>query len=189
MEEQTKQEAPKTELKPSKNPEPPVSGPLAQFEAWLYDMLVYKAPFQLPKAAKEWIVKYGPWIALVGGILAALFIIPATFAALSLTASTSVLLGTYGYYGASVAAAAPVLYLALAVLAVQLVLMFIAIPMLLKRQRKGWLLLFYSDLISLAYTLVNSFTYGFSFGTLLSGLIGAVIGFYLIFQIRSYYKS
>lgn len=186
MEEQTKQEAPKVEQKPPKDPVPPVSGPLAQFEAWLYDMLVYKAPFQLPEKAKEWIVQYGPWVALIGGILAALFIIPATFAALSFTGYTSAMLGVYG---AGVAAAAPVLYLALAVLAVQLILLFVSIPMLLKRQRKGWLLVFYADLISLAYTLVNSFTYGFSFGTLLGGLIGAVIGFYIIFQIRSYYKN
>lgn len=186
MEDQTKQEAPKTELKPSKSPEPPVSGPLAQLEAWLYDMLVYKAPFQLPDSAKEWIVKYGPWVALVGGILAALFVIPATLTALSFTGYTSAMLGVYG---ASVAATAPVLYLALAVFALQLILLFVAVPMLLKRQRKGWLLVFYADIISLAYTLVNSFTYGFSFGTLLSGLIGAVIGFYVIFQIRSYYKN
>lgn len=195
MEEQTKheepkaEEAPKTEHKPPKDPVPPVSGPLAKFEAWLYDMLVYKAPFQIPKAGTEWIVKYGPWIALVGGILAAIIIVPTTFAALSLVGYSSAVYGAYGYYNSAVAAAVPVLYLSLAVLALQLVLMFVAIPMLLKRQRKGWLLLFYADIISAAYSLVSSFTYGFNFGTLLGGLIGAAIGFYVIFQIRSYYKS
>lgn len=188
MEEQTKQEAPKVESKPPKNPEPPVSGPLAPFEAWLYDMLVHKAPFHLPLKAKDWIVQYGPWIALVGGILAALFVIPAAFTALSITGYTSAVLGAYGYT-ASVAAFTPVLYLSLAVFALQLIIMFVSIPMLLKRQRKGWLLLFYSDVISVVYSLVSSFTYGFNFGTLLGGIVGAVIGFYLIFQIRSYYKK
>ncbi len=186
MEEQTKHEAPKTAPKPPKNPEPPVSGPLAQLEAWLYDMLVHKAPFQLPKSATDWIVQYGPWIALVGGILAAIVIIPTTLTALSLTSYTTAM---YGVYAASVAAFAPMLYLALVVLALQLVILFISIPMLLKRQRKGWLLVFYTNLVSLVYTLVSSFTYGFNFGTLLGGLIGAAIGFYVIFQIRSYYKS
>lgn len=189
MEEQTKQEAPKVEQKPPKDPAPPVSGPLAQFEAWLYDMLVYKAPFHLPVKAKDWIVQYGPWIALVGGIIAALVVVPATLTVLGAAGYSSMMYGAYGYYAPTVAAAIPVLYLSLAVFAVQLIVMFIAIPMLLKRQRKGWLLLFYSDLVSLVYTLVNSFTYGFNFGTLLGGLIGAVIGFYLLFQIRSYYKS
>lgn len=188
MEDQTKQEAPKTELKPSKSPEPPVSGPLAQLEAWLYDMLVYKAPFHLPKGAKGWIVQYGPWIALVGGIIAALVVIPGMFTALTLTSYTTSMLGVYG--AAAVASVGPMLYVALAVFALQLVLMFVAIPMLLKRQRKGWLLLFYADIISLIYSVVSSFSYGyFSFGSLLGGLIGAVIGFYLIFQIRSYYKN
>lgn len=188
MEEQTKHEAPKTEAKPPKSPEPPVSGPLAQFEAWLYDMLVVKAPFQLPKNVKDWIVQYGPWIALVGGILAALFVVPAAFAALSLTGYTSAMLGAYGYYGASVAAVTPILYLSLVVFALELVIMFVSIPMLLKRQRKGWLLLFYADVVSVVYSLISSFTYGFNFGSLLFGLIGAVIGFYFMFQIRSYYK-
>lgn len=188
MEEQTKQEAPKTELKPSKSPEPPVSGPLAQLEAWLYEMLVYKAPFHLPKNAKEWIVKYGPWIALVGGILALLFIVPSIFAAIAMTSYTTAVLGVYGAVAA--ATVGPMFYLALVALAVQLVLLFVSVPMLLKQQRKGWLLVFYADMISLVYSVLNTFAYGrFDFGTLLGGLIGAVIGFYLIFQIRSYYKN
>lgn len=189
MEEQTKQEAPKVDLKPPKSPEPPVSGPLAQFEAWLYDMLVYKAPFQLPKGVKEWIVKYGPWIALVGGILTILFVVPTFFAALAVTSYSTAVLGSV--YGAAVmASVGPLFYVSLVVLALQLVILFISIPMLLKRQRKGWQLIFYSEVISLVYTVFNTFSYGyFNVGTLLGGLIGAAIGFYFVFQIRSYYKS
>jgi hypothetical protein len=189
MEEQTKQEVPKTNPKPSKSPEPPVSGPLAQFEAWLYDMLVVKAPFQLPAGVKEWIVKYGPWIALVGGILAILFVVPTFFAALAVTSYSSAVLG--GVYGAAVmASVGPMFYISLVVLALQLIILFVSVPMLLKRQRKGWMLVFYSEVISLVYTVLNTFSYGyFNFGTLLGGLIGAAIGFYFVFQIRSYYKS
>ncbi len=171
--------------KPSKTPVPAVGGPLASFEAWLYDVLVYKAPFQLPKVAKDWIVQYGPWIALVGGILAALFVIPGMLAAFSISSYT-IALGSM--YGAAAATVGPMLYLTFAMFVLQLVVLFIAIPMLLKRQRNGWLLLFYADIVSLVYSVVSSFSYGFfSFGSLLSGLIGAAIGFYLIFQIRSYY--
>ena len=165
--------------------DPPASGPLAQLEAWLYDMLVVKAPFQLPVAAKDWIVRYGPWITLVVGILLALTVIPGLMAAMALAGYAATLGGVYG-----VAVVGPMFYLALVILAIQLIIMFVSVPMLLKRQRKGWLLVFYSSIVGLVYTLFNTFSYGtFAFGSLLSGLVGAVIGLYFIFQIRSYYKN
>lgn len=187
MEEQTKQEAPKVDHKPSKEPVPPVSGPLAQFEAWLYDMLVYKAPFQIPKGGTDWIVKYGPWLALVGGVLTIFFVVPTFLWAISAVTYTNTLAMSYGI---STIAVGPIFYISLVVLAVQIILLFLSIPLLLKRQRRGWLLMFYSSVISVVYTVFNTFSYGFfNFGTLLMGLIGAAIGFYVIFQIRSYYKS
>ncbi len=196
MDEQKPEQAPEMapqppvqEVKPSVKPEPPVSGPLASLESWLYDMLVVKAPYQLPKAAKDWIVRFGPWITLIVGIILALTVIPALFAAMAVTSYTTSVLGTA--YGAMVAASVgPMFYLALVVLAVQLVIMFMSVPMLLKRQRKGWMLVFYSSIVSLVYSLFNTFSYGtFGFGSLLGGIIGAAISMYFIFQIRSYYKS
>lgn len=192
MQEQQSDQAPKGPeqvLKPSTKPEPPVSGPLAQFEAWLYDTLVVKAPYQLPTIAKDWIVRYGPWITLVLGVLLALTVIPAVMAAVAVTSYTTSVMG--GIYGAAVAASVgPMFYLALVVLAVQLVIMFMSVPMLLKQQRKGWMLVFYSSIVSLAYSVLNTFSYGFfNFGSLLMGLVGAAIGLYFIFQIRSYYKN
>ncbi len=192
MQEQQSDQAPKGPeqvLKPSTKPEPPVSGPLAQFEAWLYDTLVVKAPYQLPTTAKDWIVRYGPWITLVLGVLLALTVIPAVMAAVAVTSYTTSVMG--GIYGAAVAASVgPMFYLALVVLAVQLVIMFMSVPMLLKQQRKGWMLVFYSSIVSLAYSVLNTFSYGFfNFGSLLMGLVGATIGLYFIFQIRSYYKN
>jgi hypothetical protein len=178
-----------TEPKPSAVPQPPVSGPFAQFEAWLHEMLVVKAPYQLPKNAKDWIVKYWPWIILVLGILLALTVVPGLMAAIAFTGYTA----TYGgLYGAAMMGSVigPMFYLALAVLAVQLVVMFISVPMLLKRQRKGWQLVFYSSIISLVYTVFNSFSYGvLNFGGLIMGLISAAIGLYFIFQIRGYYTK
>lgn len=192
MEEQQSDQAPKgpeQELKPSTNPDPPVSGPLAQFEAWLYETLVVKAPYQLPTAAKDWIVKFGPWITLVLGVLLVFTVIPAIMAAIAVTSYTTSVMG--GIYGAAVAASVgPMFYLALVVLALQLVIMFMSVPMLLKQQRKGWMLVFYSSIVSLVYSVLNTFSYGFfNFGSLLMGLVGAAIGLYFIFQIRSYYKN
>lgn len=171
----------------AKKVEPPFSGPLASFEKWLYGVVYKNIPFKIPVGAREWIVTYGPWIALVGGVLVVLFAVPALLLALSITASTTAYLAAYG---ATPVVAGPMYYLSLIVLAVQLVIMFMAIPMLFKRKRQGWLLMFYSSIVSLVYTVLNTFSYGyFGFGTLLGGLIGAAIGFYVLFQIRSYYKA
>lgn len=194
---QMKQEHPGSEpsaevaTKPSRTPDPAVSGPLASFEAWLYDIMVVKAPFQIPKAAKDWIVRYGPWITLVAGILLVLFVIPGIMAALALAGYSAAYGSMYGAYGVAVGSVVgPMFYIALVVLAVQLIIMFVSVPMLLKRQRNGWLLVFYSSVVSLLYTVFNTFSYGyFSFGSLIGGLIGAVVSMYVIFQIRSYYKS
>ncbi len=170
-----------------KKVEPPFSGPLKGFEAWLYEMVYEKIPYKLPKVAREWIVQYGPWIALVGGVIAILVVVPMLFAAMAVTTTTNVALAAYGI---APVVAGPMYYLSLIVLAAQLVIMFMAIPKLLKRARQGWLLMFYSSTISLVYTVCNTFSYGyFGFGTLLGGLIGAAIGYYLIFQIREYYKK
>ncbi len=166
---------------------PPASGPLAKLETWLYSITVTKAPYQLPKNAKDFIVKYGPWITLVLGILLALTVVPGLIAALALTSYTA----TYGgLYGATLAGGVvgPIFYLSLIFLVIQLIIMFVSIPMLLKRRRIGWQLVFYSSVISLVYTVFNSFSYGIlNFGSLVVGLIGALIGWYFIFQIRSYY--
>lgn len=164
----------------AKKPTPPVSGPLASLEAWLYEMLVVKAPFQLPKEVTNFIVQYGPWITLVIAVL----MLPAILAVIGLGA----FVGSIGaYYGAGVGL---IYWLAMAALVVQVGVMFVSIPMLLKRQRNGWLLLFYADIFSFAYGVLNSLSSPYA---LVGGLIGAavsiVIGMYVLFQIRSYYTK
>lgn len=164
----------------SKNPTPPVSGPLAGLERWLYDMLVVKAPFQIPKNITDWIVQYGPWITLVIGLL----FLPALLAVFTIGS----VMGGYMMMGYSTYT--PLYWVSMAALLVQVAIMFLSIPMLLKRQRNGWMLLFYADLISVVYGVISSVSYGyFALGSLLSTAIGAVIGFYILFQIRSYYTK
>lgn len=169
-----------SELAPAKDPQPPVSGPLAAFERWLYDMLVVRAPFQLPKGFTDWVVQYGPWITLVLSIL----MLPALFAILGAASLTGVLATTVGVV------VGPAYWLGLIVLVAQVAIMFASIPMLLKRQRNGWMLLFYANLLSIAYGVVNAFGYGvFAISSLIGTAIGAVIGLYILFQIRSYYTK
>lgn len=163
-----------------KKVEPAFSGPLKDFEAWLYEMVYEKIPFKFPKSVNDVIVQFGPWIMLVLGLL----MLPALFGIFTIGTAVSV-------YGVMVGAAVgPMYYVAMAVLAVQTVIMFVSIAPLLKRKRQGWLLMFYASTISLVYTVLNSFSYGyFAIAGLVWGVIAAAIGYYVIFQIRSYYKS
>lgn len=174
------QQSPSTQPTPSKTPHPPVSGPLAGLESWLYDMLVVKAPFQLPKSFTDWLVKYGPWVTLVIAVL----LLPLVFTVIGLSTFVGGLAGSYGV------AVGPTYWLALLALVAQIAVMFISVPMLLKQQRKGWQLLFYAELFNIAYVIVNGFGSSYTVvSSLVSAAVSAVIGFYILFQIRHYYTK
>ncbi len=173
---------PKLTPKPSATPNPPVSGPFAALETKLYEWFVYKAPVQFPAGLTGFIVKYGPWITLVLAIILLPFIFTAIGGALFVTS----LVATYG--NGVTAQPTFMLWVSLIVLIAQVVIMFVAIPKLLKRQRSGWLLLFYADLISFAAGIIGSFSYGyFAIGSIIWALISTAIAFYILFQIRHAY--
>ena len=130
--------------------------------------LVQKAPFQIPDKGREWIVKYGPWIAvffLVISLPAILFILGlgtmlVPFAGVNYATG-------FGYYSV--------------VLLVHFALMVAALPGLFARKLSGWNLLFYSQLVSILSSLLTL--------NILSAIIGGLISLYLLFQIRPLYKT
>ena len=133
--------------------------------------LVKKAPFQIPDSAKEWIVKWGPWITVVLMVLS----LPIIFAAIGLSAFLTP-------YAALAGAGYTAWYwVGLAVVVLELALGLMALPGLFARKLSGWTLLFYSQVVSLVYGLIS--------GNILGALIGAVIGFYILFQIREKYAK
>jgi hypothetical protein len=134
-----------------------------------------KAPFQFPAKVREWIVKYGPWISLVLLILTALVVIPGLFIILGLTAVTL----PYQAMG-TVKSMGPIDYLAILISLAVLVMEAMAIPALLKRKLSGWKLVYYASLLSIVSSLLT--------GAIVSAILSLVIGMYILFQIRSYYK-
>ncbi len=128
--------------------------------------LVRKAPFQIPDGAREWIVRYGPWIMLVLLVLS----LPALLAALGLGTFVLPLAGAYGA-GFGIAT---LFFLAGAALRV------LSLPGLFARKMSGWSLAFYATLVSFVGSLLA--------GSIVSGIIGTLIGLYILFQIRSYYS-
>jgi len=142
---------------------------LAQLEKTLDLYLGQKAP-ALPKNIKDLIVSLAPW----GNIALIVMALPALLAVLGIT----------GYMGSMVywagARLGLVYYVSLAFLGLILVVRALAIPGLFSRSIKGWRLLYYSVLLNIVYSLFNY--------NMFSGLIGAVIGLYFLFQIKKYYK-
>lgn len=131
---------------------------------------LFKKLPNLPKNVQEVIVTITPWIALIFGILgvlggiAGLGILTAFSPVLVLGGSTS---------SAGMGIVSVVLGL------VSSVLLLLAFPGTKARKLKGWNWLFWSEAVSLVSTVI-----AFSVG----GVVFALIGFYLIFQIKSYYK-
>ena len=130
--------------------------------------LVKKAPFQLPAEVKEFLVKFGPWIALILLLLS----LPALFLMLGLGTAFMPFGGTTYAVGFG--------YLTVVLLA-QLVLLALALPGLFKRKKSAWRLVFYYELVSIVFSLLS--------GSILGALIGGLIGLYLLFQIRPLYTN
>ncbi len=131
-----------------------------------------KAP-HLPPNIREVLVKIAPILALVFGVLGVLGSL-AGLGILTFLAPFAAMGGAYGmsYYGTGMVAAL--------VWLVSSALMLAAFPNLRSRKTQGWNLLFWSEVINLAGSLIAL--------NFVSGLIGALIGFYILFQIKSYYK-
>ena len=128
--------------------------------------LVTKAPFQIPDNWREWIVKWAPWIQVVLLVL----LLPLILFALGLGTLVLPFMGTKvvgGFFG-------------IILLLAQTALMAAAIPGLFKRSMTGWNLAFYGQIVTVLSNLVHV--------DILSGLIGALLSFYVLFQVRSYYK-
>ena len=147
---------------------------MEQLEKFFEDLFLKKVPYQLPVSAKETIVKVAPWITLVILVLS----IPAILAIFGMGS----LVGGMGLaFGVRLGT---IYYLSIAVLAVQVVLMGLSISGLMKREIKGWKLVYYSSLVSVVYGIISSY----GLGNIIWSLLGSAIGLYILFQVKSYYK-
>lgn len=130
--------------------------------------LAKKAPVQIPDNGREWIVKFGPWITVVLLVL--------TLPPLLLVLGIGTLLMPFG----GPAYATGFTYLTI-VLIVQIGLMIAALPGLFARKMAGWRLMFYSQLLGFAFSLLS--------GAIIGSLISVLIGMYILFQVRPLYHE
>ncbi len=141
-----------------------VKGMLGQLEAWLEGVMVKKAPFQIPMGGKNFLAMVAPYLVIIGIVLA----IPATL--FVLVTSPILILG-----GGGMAIVSFLFSIA------ALVIEAIALPGLFKRTQASWRLLFYASVVSVLGSIVSF--------QIVSALIGAIVGWYIIFQVKEVYKN
>jgi len=146
-----------------------VKGIIAQLEAIFDEYLVKKAPFQIPAKGKEIIVKISPYLIIIFAILA----IPVILVGFGLSAMLAPFALLGGYY--SVAALISAIFSLVA-----FVIEIMAVPGLFARTKKGWRLVFYASLVSFAGSILAF--------NIIGGIIGAIIGWYVLFQVKELYK-
>lgn len=128
----------------------------------------------LPKGASDFIVNIAPWLSLIFGVLSILVGVSAFgfLAVLSPFAAVSGA-GAYAITG----------LLSSVVLLVEGVIMVVAFPSLKNRAMKGWNLLFWSLVLSVVSSVLSLNVYG-----VVQSVVGALIGYYFLYQMKSYYR-
>jgi hypothetical protein len=165
-------------------------GPFAGIEKALAG--VFKGAPALPKSAKDWIVKYLPWLT----ILAAAGSAWAAYALWDWAHTVGELVNylnawTSLYSGSTVSASAmdAGMWIAFIVMLLSAVIYLAAFPGLKANKKAGWNFLFLGSIVSLVYGIVVLFTDFGSAGNLIGAIIGVVIGWYFLFQIRDSYSG
>lgn len=127
----------------------------------------------LPANIKEVLVKYAPILSLIFGILGILLGIGG-ISALTITSPIAMMGGpnTASAYGTG--------FIAAVALIISSGLMLAAYSGLKAKKSSGWNMMFWSEVVNIASSLISL--------NIVGALISAVVGFYILFQIKSHYK-
>ncbi|MEI7682912.1 MAG: hypothetical protein WCJ24_01255 [Candidatus Saccharibacteria bacterium] len=151
---------------------------LDKLETKLNEVLVTKAPFQLPENWRKWLGKYA-WVFALVGLIFGIFTVMELLAILGLTGA---IVGAAGHIDLLL-----IVWISFLIQVGYVVLLAVATPKLKRMEKSGWNLIFYSNIFFLAYDVFN-WIRNISFGSI-SGLVlevlMAVVGLYFVFQIRS----
>lgn len=156
---------------------------------------VFKAAPKLSDNVKKSLVNsWYPWVALIFGILQLL----AVWSLWSVGHRANELVNyandlSRAFGGGTVTPDLGLFYwVALIFLAADAVILLLAYPGLKAKTKAGWDWLFLGSVLNLGYGVVSVFVddyYGGGIGRLFGALIGSVISFWLLFQVRDMYKG
>ncbi len=144
---------------------------LTDVENKLNEIFGKKAP-KMPESVVDFLVKYGPYLIIVGLILTVLTV----FQTIGWTSRLAPMNRWGGYnYGFG-----PKFWLMEILMLVPAAMQAMAVSPLMKRQIKGWRLMFWASLVSVVIGVLRLELGG--------TLVGAIISWYILFQIRKEYK-
>jgi hypothetical protein len=132
-------------------------------------------PPSLPASAKELLVTFAPWLAVLGGALGLLVFIPGMLVLLVLSPLAGLAGGGLGYV-------ATIIHLILS--AVGAVLSLMAFGGLRRRSLSGWTKSFWATAVYLIAGLLP-----LSLGAIFGTVIGGAISLYILFQLKPYYDG
>ena len=162
-------------------------GPLSGLEKALAG--VFKGAPSLPKGFISWLVKYLPWLAILGAV--------STFWVSWLLwdwahSPMAEWLNTWAAYyeglGVDINSMDVGMWISFVILLISGALYLLAFPGLKAKRKAGWNLLFLGVLINLVYGIVVAFTDYGGASNLIGSILGAGIGWYVLFQIRDNYS-
>ena len=139
----------------------------------MLDSYYAKSP-ALPVNIKELLVSFAPWAALIGGIFSVLFGV-AGFGVLTALSpfATAAGAGSYALFG----------IISSILLLAQGVLLLLAFSPLKVKRARGWNLWFWVLVLGVLSSVVSLRIFG-----IVEAIIGALIGYYFLYQVKSYYK-
>lgn len=163
---------------------------LSPLENSLNELLVVKGP-KLPEKAKKIIVQYLPYLVLLLGFLTVLswwslwswgHVGPTET---EFAKEYAIRYNTDPYMPTRMSFA---VWAGLTLMAMQIILYYAAFFSLSIRKKTGWDMLFYLGIVSLVYTFFLLFL-NKGISTFLISLLESAVGFYFLFQIRSFYTK
>jgi len=141
--------------------------------AKLLDKYYLKLP-AFPKDVKDFIVSVSPWLALIFGVLAILSGVSA-FGTLSVLSPFATIAGVHEFGFITIVSTV--------ILLIQGVIELLAFSPLKSKNVKGWNLLYYSLILGIVSSVISLGVY-----SILMSIIWALVGYYFLYQIKSYYK-
>ena len=173
MTEETKQEAISTE-KTTQDTKADMRGMVDQFEAFLDEHMVKNAPFHIPAGGKEFLVTIVPYFVIITAVL----VIAAIVGSLGLMTAFGPFasMGMIGLYGGQ-----PLLWISTILSAIVVFMEVSVLKGLRVRSHAAWKMMYYASLVSLASELVSF--------NIIGGIISSIIGWYILFQVKSLYTK
>lgn len=135
-----------------------------------------QAPFQIPAKWRELIVEWMPWVNVI-----IMLLIPLALVVLGLDGFVSAVVTSVGV------TQGPLILISGLLLMASIALLFATFPGLRARKLLAWQLVFWASIVFFVYGILRALGSGLFFDIIMQ-TISTIIGLYVLFQIKSYYK-